>query len=501
MADPVYDVAVIGAGVCGTAIARHLSRYHLRLALLEQHVDVAFGVSKANSGIIHAGIHHPADSLKARLELEGNRLYDQLQRELHFPLRWSGMVVAAFSYEEMKSVEGLFARGQENGVTDLEICGAHRLRELEPRLNPDVVGGLFAPRTGIMEPYRFVFALKESALKNGLALLTGFQVTSARREGKNFVLQAGDGRSLRAQRVVNAAGLHADQVSRLLGAEEFSIRPRKGEEFLLDRNARGLPTRIIFPVPGKHSKGTLVIPTVEGTMMIGPTAHICEDKHDHATTRANLEQVFQAASRLVPEISDKDIITSFAGLRPTLEGEDFMIRRSAAAPGVIQVAGIQSPGLTAAPAIAGYVAGLLAEDGLRLRLRKGFRPSLPAVPVARAKSPAALQRLWERAPGFGRIVCRCESVSEAEIISAIHNGHHTLDGLKFATRAGMGRCQGGFCTYRLLKLLQQEAHLEATAVSKRGPGSGLIAGKLDAHNPLDNRMHEPPANGGQGEAG
>ncbi len=478
MSGPLYDVAVVGAGVSGAAVARRLAAYRLRVVMLEKECEVSFGVSKANSGIIHAGFHHAPSTLKARLEVLGNLMFDRLQRELHFPFRRCGILVAAFSVEEMKTVERLYAQGMENGAIGLELASRERMLSLEPKLNPDVVGGLHAPTGGVIEPYRFVFSLIESAQKNGVELCTGFLLCGSRRLTDGLALVAGDGREVRARYVVNAAGLYADRVSEILGAEKFRILPRKGEEFLLDRNAAGLTGRVVFPVPSRTSKGMLVIPTVEGTCMVGPTAEEQEDKEDLATSLPNFERIFSSARRLVPAISERDIITAFAGLRPTLEHEDFYIAASRANPRVVQVAGIQSPGLTASPAIGDYVKDLLGKAGLTLVERSDFDPFIEDVPRLRFLTPFEAEELLRADPEYGEIVCRCESVSAAEIVAAIRRGHTTLDGIKFYTRAQMGRCQGGFCTYRILKILMRETGMGVEEITKRGGGSYLIAGSL-----------------------
>ena len=474
----MYDVAIIGAGVTGAAIARRLSRYRLHIALLERCVDVSFGVSKANSGIIHAGFHHAPTSLKARLEIEGNRAFDGLQAELGFPFRRAGIVVAAFSVEEMKTVDHLYAQGLENGARDIEIVGRERLLALEPALSRDGVGGLFAPSGGIIEPYRFVFALVESAAVNGVRLFTTWEAVGAHRQGDAWQIVSSTGEELSARWVVNAAGLRADAVSAMFGAEQFTIAPRKGEEFILDKGAGGPPSRVIFPVPARSSKGVLVIPTVEGTVMLGPTADEGGDKEDTTTTPENLERVFRLASQMVPRISKRDIITSFAGLRPTLPGDDFMIELSRAAPCLVQVAGIQSPGLTASPAIAERIKDLLKSGGVQLVEKAEWQPGIPRVDRTRDHAPWELDRLVARDPAYAHLVCRCEGVSEAEVVEAIRKGHTTLDGIKYYTRAGMGRCQGGFCTYRIMRLVARETGLPLERITKHGPGSELVLGHI-----------------------
>jgi glycerol-3-phosphate dehydrogenase len=473
-----YDVAIIGAGVSGAAIARRLSSYRLSVALLERCADVSFGVSKANSGIIHAGFHHAPSSLKARLEVAGNRAFDALQAELGFPFRRSGIIVAAFSWEEMKTVDRLYEQGVANGAPGIEIVGRDRILALEPVLSHDVVGGLYAPSGGIIEPYRFVFALVESAMSNGVRLLTGWKAASARREAESWRISSATGEELRARWVVNAAGLYADEVSAMFGAETFTIVPRKGEEFILERGAAGPPSKVIFPVPARTSKGVLVIPTVEGTVMLGPTAEEVDQKEDTSTTPENLDRVFDLASRMVPRISKRDIITAFSGLRPTLPGDDFHVELSREAPRFVQVAGIQSPGLTASPAIAELVKDILREAGLELSEKPDWRPGIP--PMERTRDHAAweLDSLVRSNPAYAHIVCRCEGVSEAEVVEAIRKGHTTLDGIKYYTRAGMGRCQGGFCTYRIMQLIHRETGMPLERITKHGTGSELVTGHI-----------------------
>jgi len=480
MSETIHDVAVIGAGVCGAAIARTLSAYHLSIALLEKECDVAFGVSKANSGIVHGGFHHPVSSLKAKLEIAGNLMFEKLHHELGFPYKRVGVLVVAFSEEEMKTVEHLFTQGEENGVIGLELCSAGRIRALEPKINPDAAGGLFAPGGGIIEPYGFVFALVECAQNNGCTLKTDFEVAGAVRQDDHFIISSRSGETVSARFVINAAGLFADTVSDIFSAEPYTIIPRKGEEYLLDRNAKAFPDHVLFPVPAGKSKGILVIPTVEGTTMVGPTAIEVTDKESLDTSSINLDSVFTHAKHMLPAVSRRDIITSFAGMRPTLASGDFYIAPSEKVPGFIHVAGIQSPGLTASPAIAEYVKDLLKSIGCTLTEKEHFNAMLPRKKTMRERDSVSMTALVEKDPRYGNIFCRCETVSEAQIVEAIHKGHRTLDGIKFYTRAGMGRCQGGFCSYKILKILARETGLPITAFTKRGTGSHIVSGKLSA---------------------
>ena len=481
MNDKIYDVAVIGAGVCGASIARALSAYELRVVVLEKETDVAFGVSKANSGIVHGGFHHPLSSLKAKLEIQGNLMFERLHHELGFPFKRVGVLVVAFSEEEMKTVQHLFTQGELNGVPGLELCNAQRIRDLEPDINPDAVGGLYAPGGGIIEPYRFVFALLESAAINGCRILTQFKVSGAVCSDGVFIISSDRGATVTARYAVNAAGLYADEVSTVFGAESFTIIPRKGEEYLLDRGAAAYPLHVLFPVPVKNSKGILVIPTVEGTTMVGPTAVEVDNKEDVSTSSANLDAVFAHAKHMMPSVSRRDIITSFAGMRPALADGDFYIAESGTVPRFIQVAGIQSPGLTASPAIGEHVKNLLKGCGCPLTEKRRYEPTLPKPLSMRDRLPDEMDVNISHDRMHGSIICRCETVSEAQIVDAIRKGHTTLDGIKFYTRAGMGRCQGGFCTYKILKILARETGRPVTSFTKRGENSFLVTRRLDAN--------------------
>ncbi len=475
----VYDVVIVGCGVSGANIARRLSVYKLRVAVLEKETDVSFGTSKANSGIVHGGFHHNRKYLKARLEIQGAMMFDRLRRELDFPFRRCGIIVAAMHEDEMKAVEHLYMQGADNGVIGIEMCSRERILDLEPKLSQDVVGGLYAPAGGIVEPYRFVFALVESAKKNGVSVFTDYMLDGAKWDAatSTWTLHAADGRSLRARYVVNSAGLYADEVSRTFGAEDFHISARKGEYYLLDRLTKARPSRVVFPVPTAVSKGMLVIPTVEGTVLVGPTADATEDKTDLATTSMRLEQILDSGRKMIPSLSRNDVITSFAGLRPVLD-EDFYIEASKKAPALIQVAGIQSPGLTASPAIGEYVKDLLKGLGLELTEKSDWDPFIDRHPRVRESTPYERDELIAKDPAYGNLVCRCENVSEAEIVEAVRLGHRTLDGVKYFTRAQMGRCQGGFCTYKIIKIIMRETGLTYDQVTKHGSASRVLEGEL-----------------------
>ncbi|MDD2804457.1 MAG: NAD(P)/FAD-dependent oxidoreductase [Elusimicrobiales bacterium] len=469
-----YDVVIVGAGVTGAAIARELSRYRLKLLVLEKEAEPAFGVSKSNSGIIHAGTQNSPASLKGWLCVEGNRLLrEELAEDLGLNLVQCGQLIVIFEEADLPELEKIKLEGEALGVKGLELVDRAWLDANEPNLGPAVKAALLVPSAGIISPYRFVYALVENAVKNGAELKTSCRVTGVTRMEKGgFYVEAG-GQIHTTRFLVNAAGLRADEISALAGAPTFKITPRKGEEYLLDRKREHIANRIIFPLPSKTSKGILIIKTSDGNPMIGPTAHDVEDKEDLATTDEGLAEVLAGARRMIPSVSASDIIAYFAGLRP-VAGKDFIIRHEDAAPGLVNAAGIQSPGLTSAPAIAVMVADILKKHGLALQPKEHFhrlrpRPAhLFQIPLEESR------RLIEKNPAYGDIVCRCELVSAQEVRDAVKRGAVTLDGVKFRTRAQAGRCHGGFCTTRILKIMQEELGFPVTALTKRGPGSELI---------------------------
>ncbi|MBU4313133.1 MAG: NAD(P)/FAD-dependent oxidoreductase [Candidatus Omnitrophica bacterium] len=467
----IYDVIIIGAGVVGTAIGRELSRYKLDTALLEKETELAFGVSKSNSGIIHPGTQNPPGSLKGRLCVQGNILTRKISMELGVDFKETGELIVAFTEEEKLRLYGLKKEGESLGVPRLEIVDSSWLRKNEPNLNKEAIAALFAPTAGIISPYRLVYDLSENAARNGVELFTETKVEAIEKK-EYFEISTSMG-VFRARFLINAAGLFADDVSGMLGIDDFKITPRKGEEFLLDKKKEYLANHLIFPLPARTSKGVLVIKTADGNPIIGPTAEDIEDKDDLSTTDEGLKKVLADAKKLIPSIDERDIIAYFAGLRP-VSGNDFIIRHEEKAPGFINVAGIQSPGLTAAPAIALMARDLLKENGLALKKKLMFHSHrkktihLFAAPIKKARA------LIKKDPGYGDIVCRCEMVSAKEVEGAVDRGAKTMDGIKFRTRAQAGRCHGSFCTTRLMKILSEKTNTPLKEITKRGRGSEIV---------------------------
>jgi glycerol-3-phosphate dehydrogenase len=478
-----YDVAVIGGGVIGCAVARELSRYRLRAVVIDRGCEVGLGTSKANSGIIHAGHHGAAGTLKGELEWRGNQMWADLARDLHFGFRRVGDLTCAFDEEQRATLRRILQQGQRRGVPGLELWGPERLRREEPNLSHDIVEALYAPTAAVVNPYEACFALAESAVANGVELLLEHAVRRIRRTDAGFEIEtnrvaATEPVLVKARFVVDAAGLHADDIADMVDAGGFTIRARKGEEYLLDKRLEGYVKRIVFPCPTPTSKGILLIPTYDGTLMVGPTAS-WTDKDDLTTTAEGSAEVFAGARKLAPGISEADCIAEFAGLRAVSDTEEFVLGPSRVARFVL-AAGMQSPGLTAAPAVAIDVLQALRDDGLELVAKDDFVSGVPE-PVRFAAMAYPEQRsLAARDPAYARLVCRCELITEGEVRDSIGRGARTLDGIKFRTRAGMGRCQGGFCAWGCMELLQRELGIPLTAVTKRGGDSWVACERREA---------------------
>lgn len=466
-----YDVAIVGGGVIGCSIARELSKYRAKILLLEKNAEVGFGTTKTNSGIIHPGHDTSLSTLKGRLVSKGNAAFDQLREELHFGFERIGQLNVAIREEDWPELEKMKKQGDEKGVPGLELWDQARLRREEPNLSRSLLGALYAPSAGVINPYEFAFALVESAQANGVDVRVECPVQAIEpcAEGLEVYTPCG---KVTATFVINCAGVYADKIAAMVGCDDFRILPRKGEEYMLDKRLKGLVRRLVFPIPTKTTKGTLIIPTFDGTIMVGPTADDVEDREDVATSSEGSESVFGFVKQLCPSIDQRDAITAFAGLRAASSTGDFVIGATPVK-GFINVAGIQSPGLTSAPSIAWYVRDILAQQGLELAAKDQWKATISGPSRFAMATPQKQAELVAENPQFGRVVCRCELVTEAEIHEAVDHGARTLDGIKFRTRAGMGRCQGGFCTSRCMDILSSRLEIPLTEVTKRGAGTQL----------------------------
>jgi glycerol-3-phosphate dehydrogenase len=472
-----YDIIIIGGGVIGCALARELSRYQLRLALIEKEVEVGFGTSKTNSGIIHSGHHAPPDTLKGRFEWAGNQMWDTLAQDLKFGFKRIGELLLALQTEDLHYLEKLKKQGEAKGVPCLELWSPKRLQKEEPNLNHTILQALHAPTAAVINPYEACFGLIECAQQNGVELFCGAPVRAIARNDVGFSIQT-PLKTFHSRIILNAAGVFADRVAAMVAADDFKLFTRKGEEYLLDRRLQGIVTRLIFPTPTATSKGVLIIPTVDGPIMVGPTAEEVTNREDLSTSFAGADKVFAAVRQYCSAISERDTITEFAGLRAVSDSNDFVIRPSPVKD-FFNVAGIQSPGLTAAPAIATYVTEMLRCEGMSLVEKAEWKSAIDGPSRFSWMTPEQRKAAIVRDPAYGRIVCRCESITEAEVLYAIRRGARTLDGVKFRVRAGMGRCQGGFCTTRIMDLLAQKLGIPLTEITKRGQGSEVCYPRRD----------------------
>lgn len=479
--DAAYDVIIIGAGVVGCLTARALSRYRLRVLLLEKASDVGTGATKGNTAIVHAGYNPLPGTNKARFNVLGNKIYPQLCAELNVPYSRQGDYVVALSQEEMQTLEELRERGRRNGVPGLEIVSAGQMRRMEPALTPQALGALWAPTGGIVDPFLVTIAAAENGVANGVRLLLETEALGFVKQGRRIVGVHTSRGTFHCRWVVNCAGLHADEVMARAGLDGFTITPRKGEYYLFDK-AKSVVKNVLFPCPTPISKGILVTPTIHGNTLIGPNAQNVEDKGDCAVTAQGLAEVLRGARKLVPSLEARDVIAVFAGLRPSGSTGDFLMEVPREVGGFVNLAGIESPGLTAAPAIAQWVVEALEDHGLSLEERREYDPIRPApprfneLPRREQASVPGTGALIEKDPRYGRVVCRCEMVTEGEIVRAIHSPvpARTYDAIKRRTRCGMGRCQGAFDTPRVIKILARELGVSPLEVTKKGPGSELV---------------------------
>ena len=485
----MYDVAVIGGGVIGGFIARELCRWDLKVCILEAHSDVACGSSGANSGIVHGGFDPIPGTLKAQFNVEGCRMMAETTRQLDVPYKQTGSLVVAHNQRELDTLAELLERGRQNGLgDDLVLIKPDKLKIMEPYLASDIVGALFCPQSGIVCPYELTFAAIENALCNGAELYCDSPVTSISRcADQNFELTT-PGQKVSARRIVNAAGICADQIyamaiplaSDLPAAESgrFEIKPKIGEYMLLDKSQGHQVNRVMFRTPGPMGKGILVAPTVDGNLLLGPTSLPVEDRGDAGTTLDGNAQVRQGALMLVPDVNLREVITSFAGLRAASDhpNEDFIIGPSAVE-GFYNAAGIESPGLTSAPAIGQFLADKIACD-LAARPNSSFDPVRPPRLRFHLMDNAQKAAVIARDPTYGNVICRCETITEGEILDAIRRpcGAKTVDGVKRRTRAGMGRCQGGFCSPRVIDILARELGVSPLDIRKSTPDSYILTG-------------------------
>lgn len=471
-----YDVMIIGGGVAGAASARELSRYKVRACVIEKEEDVCCGTSKANSAIVHAGYDAAAGSLMAKLNVRGNRMMEELSRELDFPFRKNGSLVICLHEEDMPNLQALYDRGVANGVEGLRILNKQEVQEMEPNISDDVVAALYAPTAGIVCPFNLNIALAENACMNGVEFKFNTEVQEIRKLEKGYELHTNQG-VYRTEYVVNAAGVYADVLHNMVSDQKIHITPRRGDYCLLDKSAGGHVSKTIFALPGRYGKGVLVAPTVHGNLIVGPTAIDIDNREGTNTTREGLDAVIEKAGMNVKNLPMRQVITSFAGLRAHEDHHEFIIGEAEDAKGFIDCAGIESPGLTSCPAIGEMVAEILCEK-MQLEKKDDFIAERKGILDPETLTKEERAALIREQPAYGNIICRCEMVTEGEILDAIHRplGARSLDGVKRRTRAGMGRCQAGFCSPRTMEILARECGMSMFEITKSGGASKIVVG-------------------------
>lgn len=476
----MFDVVIVGAGVIGGMLARELSRYDLSVCLLEKENDVAMGASKANSGIVHGGYDPEPGTLKAKLNTEGVELLFAAAKELHVPIIRNGSMVCAFSKEEEPMVDLLYQRGLENKIPGLKVISGDEARTLEPNLSEAVTKVLHVTNAGIVGPYELTIAAVGNAMDNGVTLKRNFNVTEILRNNDVFTVTAEHGETVQTKYLVNCAGGGSDKIAALAGDGFFTVIPRAGEYMLLDKAEGGRVSHTLFQCPTKEGKGILVSPTAHGNLLVGPTAARVATPDSKDTTPEGLATVERLSAKSVPSVNYRQVITSFTGVRASTESGDFVLQASEKVPGLIHAGAIDSPGLTCCVSIAKYLVDLLEKSGLALKRKESWNGI--------RKDPNAFQKMTDeekdafikKNPAYGKIVCRCETISEGEILEAIRQnpGARDMDGVKRRTRSGMGRCQGGFCGPYVMELIARELGISMEAVTKNGGDSKMVIGRI-----------------------
>lgn len=469
------DVLIIGGGVIGCSIARELSRYQCKTILLEKEEDVCSGTSKANSAIVHAGYDAKSGSLKAMLNVQGNAMMQKLSEELDFEFKKNGSLVLCFDRADIPALEALLKRGKENGVQGLKIISGDEAREMEPNLTDEVVAALYAPTGGIVCPFGLTIAMAENACDNGVDFHFNTEVNTIKKMENGYIVKTNHS-TYETKYIVNAAGVFADELHNMVSENKLQIIPRRGEYLLLEKEAGKHVSATIFQLPGKYGKGILVTPTVHGNLLVGPTATDQEEKNLSMTTVEGLDDVRVKAELSVKDIPFRQVITSFSGLRAHEMGEDFVLGEPEDAEGFFDAAGIESPGLSCAPAIGKYMAEMVVEKA-GYQKKNDFNPNRKGIIRVAELSKEERAKLIEENPAYGAIVCRCENISEGEIVDAITRtlGARSLDGIKRRVRQGMGRCQAGFCTPRTMSILSKETGIPMGKICKNRKGSELLA--------------------------
>lgn len=472
------DIVIIGAGAVGSALARELAKYKLDVTVVEKNEDLGGDSSKSNSAIIHTGYDAKPGTLESQLVVAANPMYDKITKDLDIPFSRIGALLPAFTQEQFEQLPALKHKAMLNRVYDIEYLTGEQMLKMEPNLNPEVKGGLYIPRESIIDPFLLCIALAENAADNGVHFLLGTKCTGIKvEEGAVTTVQttAGD---IQTKYVINAAGLYCDEIAGYVGKADYYVTPRKGQFYILDKNTSCKVGMIILPIPTKVTKGKLMCPTIHGNMLVGPTAEDMLDKEDKSTNAAGLESIAVDVRKMIPNVNLRDTITQYSGLRAQRNPEGLNIDVYDDLKGYVNISGVRSTGLTGSVAIAKYVVDLMIEGGMHAEFKTDFNPIRKGTPIFAELSNEERAALIAKDPRYGNVICRCETVTEGQICDAIHRtlGARSVDGVKRRLRAGMGRCQGGFCGPRVIEILARELGITPEEVRKNDPGSEMLTG-------------------------
>jgi len=473
------DVVIVGAGAVGCAIARELSKYHVDVVVVDKRDDVGGDASKSNSGIICSGYDAYPDTLESKLIVAANPMFDKLAAELEFPFIRCGALLPAFTDEQYEKLPSIKETAFKNHVYDIEYLSREQILAIEPELNPEVKGGLLIPRESIIDPFVYVQALAENAYENGVKFLLNTEVLDIKTEDGQIKSVETSAGTIECNRVVNAAALHCDDIAAMVGKADFHVEARRGQIYILDKNTSCKVNHIVFPIPTKVTKGKLMTPTTHGNMLVGPTAEDLDNKEDRSTTAEGLESIYEDVRRMIPNVNVRDSITQYSGLRPNRKPEGLHVDVYEDLPGFVNLSGVRSTGVSVSPAMAKYVVEKMKEMGWEMNLKEDFNPIRKGIPCFREMSNEEREAIIKENPLYGTIVCRCETVTEGEIVAAINRplGARTVDAVKRRVRAGMGRCHGGFCGPKVLEILARELNVPTGEINKNLNGSYMVVGK------------------------
>ncbi|MBR5586582.1 MAG: NAD(P)/FAD-dependent oxidoreductase [Clostridia bacterium] len=474
------DVLVIGAGAVGTAITRELTKYNVDVICVDKREDVGGDASKSNSAIIHTGYDASPGSLESQLVVAANPRYEKLCEDLDIPFSKVGAILPAITDEQLAQLPAIKEKAMKNKVYDVEYRSGKQLLEMEPNLNPEVKGGLYIPRESIIDPFLFVVAMAENAIANGAKFLLSTEVTGIKMDGDKVVGAETTGGFIEAKYIINAAGLFCDEIAAMVGKNDYYVNPRKGQFYILDKNTSCKVNHIVLPIPTKLTKGKLMCPTIHGNMLVGPTAEDLTDKYDKSTTAEGLESIREDVTKLIPGVQLKDTITQYSGLRPNRNPEGLHIDTYEDVKNYVNLSGVRSTGLTNSVSVGSYVVQLLKDMGFEMTWKEDFISKRKGISRFHELSREEQDKLIKENPLYGKIVCRCETITEGEIVDAIHSPipARSVDAIKRRLRAGMGRCQGGFCGPKVLEILARELGCSTADICKNNKKSYMICGKV-----------------------